>query len=471
VSSTLLWSQKQRGGPPQNDLPIYSDVYSTGNKCPSRPTIIGSRAGVGSLFFDYNITSLGDASAPVFRGVTYQYWRQNSNGPETLEATTIEADAASALGINRVIRYGGVGDIPLTLSSGYYKVKLLASYQFASPPSSSSTRLTIKVNKGAGEITRYDQLSPPQFSPNITVDDNFACFDFIACQQIADNLIVNTTANGDFISATVTPQANYQYIWTTLAYVPNVPGSGSTTPMSTLSGNSTKPFCVNAPISLVTINPVNGCQTEKVFSYDGTFHPNVVYVEGLSDRLMCFRNRPDNYERIGVFEGNQVEINRIQTVIRQFGDGSNQQSVQNYQNTINSPLPILQIYHQYPPQNPNTYYGWYRFISTNGCASPMIDTEKSLPFNCQGPAPDDSQDETSVSPNPVSGTLNIKLKTGDKLESIVILNIAGQVVYSEQINEEIVMKNIDMSNLNSGIYFVKLNNNGGLQKVVKVLKN
>uniref|UniRef100_UPI00053E73CA T9SS type A sorting domain-containing protein n=1 Tax=Lacinutrix jangbogonensis TaxID=1469557 RepID=UPI00053E73CA len=72
-------------------------------------------------------------------------------------------------------------------------------------------------------------------------------------------------------------------------------------------------------------------------------------------------------------------------------------------------------------------------------------------------------------PNPVSTTLT--LKSEDTISQISVLNMLGQVVYRETPN--VTTKQLDMSNLQSGAYFVEVSmegTNGNRTKTIRVLK-
>lgn len=68
-------------------------------------------------------------------------------------------------------------------------------------------------------------------------------------------------------------------------------------------------------------------------------------------------------------------------------------------------------------------------------------------------------------PNPVIDVLNISMKS---LKSVYVYNISGQLVlHVNKLNETV---SINISKLNSGIYFVKANNEAGLSVTNKIIK-
>lgn len=73
-----------------------------------------------------------------------------------------------------------------------------------------------------------------------------------------------------------------------------------------------------------------------------------------------------------------------------------------------------------------------------------------------------SKSEITIYPNPTSGILNIE---GLKNEGFRIYNSLGEVVYY---NENLSGKQIDLSFLDSNIYFVRISNNHKLYKLIKI---
>lgn len=71
----------------------------------------------------------------------------------------------------------------------------------------------------------------------------------------------------------------------------------------------------------------------------------------------------------------------------------------------------------------------------------------------------------SVYPNPVSNILN--LKANESISNVAIYNVLGQQVYGAKVNA--LTSQVDMSQMASGAYFVKVNING-TEGTVKVIK-
>ena len=77
------------------------------------------------------------------------------------------------------------------------------------------------------------------------------------------------------------------------------------------------------------------------------------------------------------------------------------------------------------------------------------------------------KNEISVYPNPVLDRLNIKSVT--PVTSILNYNILGKKVWKRHIQSDNPIKQVDMSSLSIGIYFVKLSANNKTQ-TIKVIK-
>ncbi|TVZ54905.1 putative secreted protein (Por secretion system target) [Lutibacter sp. Hel_I_33_5] len=71
-------------------------------------------------------------------------------------------------------------------------------------------------------------------------------------------------------------------------------------------------------------------------------------------------------------------------------------------------------------------------------------------------------------PNPVQGYLTIKT-SGIDLHSIVVYNAIGKRIFENK-KENLVSKKIDLSNLNNGIYFIKISTKNGKSIIKRVVK-
>ena len=69
----------------------------------------------------------------------------------------------------------------------------------------------------------------------------------------------------------------------------------------------------------------------------------------------------------------------------------------------------------------------------------------------------------SIDPNPSKGTINIRIEKN--IDKIIIINILGKEVF-ESIDG---LKQIDISNLKQGIYFIRIQSQGKtfIQKIIK----
>lgn len=68
-------------------------------------------------------------------------------------------------------------------------------------------------------------------------------------------------------------------------------------------------------------------------------------------------------------------------------------------------------------------------------------------------------------PNPVNEVLHIQNNSAKTIESVEVFSITGQLLFSRRNSEE-----INMSQLNTGIYFVKLITSEGISVTKKVVK-
>ncbi len=66
----------------------------------------------------------------------------------------------------------------------------------------------------------------------------------------------------------------------------------------------------------------------------------------------------------------------------------------------------------------------------------------------------------TIAPNPANENLNIQTNNNNQIESIAIYNLAGQLLIEKSVNEK--MSQIDISQLNGGMYLVKVQTQFGL---------
>ena len=141
--------------------------------------------------------------------------------------------------------------------------------------------------------------------------------------------------------------------------------------------------------------------------------------------------------------------------------------------------PFLSAYYDTHPQNSeyNGYrgcWGVYPFLpSGNILASDMQNGLSVLQFDYSvstGDLPENIEN-FQIFPNPSNGLINLQLESSEAVDiEISILSLAGQVLNAENTNiHGVVNKELDISYLNAGMYFVKVSsgNQFSVQKIVK----
>jgi hypothetical protein len=74
----------------------------------------------------------------------------------------------------------------------------------------------------------------------------------------------------------------------------------------------------------------------------------------------------------------------------------------------------------------------------------------------------------SIYPNPFSDKITINQKNQSKLKSVSVSNLQGQLLFKSEIFDT---NELDLSELNSGLYFVTINNTNGKSNTIKIIKN
>jgi hypothetical protein len=74
----------------------------------------------------------------------------------------------------------------------------------------------------------------------------------------------------------------------------------------------------------------------------------------------------------------------------------------------------------------------------------------------------------SIYPNPFTDKINIYNGTQSKLNAISIVNLQGQLVFK---SENLDTNDIELSELNSGLYFITITDSNGFSETIKVIKN
>ena len=83
-------------------------------------------------------------------------------------------------------------------------------------------------------------------------------------------------------------------------------------------------------------------------------------------------------------------------------------------------------------------------------------------------------DDWAIYPNPVRDFLNIKVPTNTTYEQIQLVTLTGQIIpLTEQAifkTDLLISLNLRLLNLSSGIYFLKMQNQEGMWRVFRVIK-
>ena len=112
--------------------------------------------------------------------------------------------------------------------------------------------------------------------------------------------------------------------------------------------------------------------------------------------------------------------------------------------------------------------GLYQLKVTNSIVPDLELESNDIEYSVIIGMNDIEEQSFSIYPNPVSGhKLNITLHNADQVEDFVIMNAAGQVVKTEYLSNNI--SEVDISNLNSGIYIVKIQFSNDLYQIEKLI--
>jgi hypothetical protein len=120
-----------------------------------------------------------------------------------------------------------------------------------------------------------------------------------------------------------------------------------------------------------------------------------------------------------------------------------------------------------------TYFGSQVIILSVNCGAKNITHYTSYIYLSQayGMAENTEVPEISLYPNPASDFLNITLsKPYQNSVSLKIFSITGQQVYDRSVSGNTSQVGINVSNLSSGVYFVKIDSGNGKPVVKKFLK-
>jgi hypothetical protein len=104
----------------------------------------------------------------------------------------------------------------------------------------------------------------------------------------------------------------------------------------------------------------------------------------------------------------------------------------------------------------------FRFVSdstVDSLSGWIIDSIRMVNYDCPGSVANvnNTFQPLNIFPNPATSMLTIQ-SPNEPINTIAITNILGQTVYSEQFAANSMEAEINVSNLSTGIYFVKINN-------------
>jgi len=80
----------------------------------------------------------------------------------------------------------------------------------------------------------------------------------------------------------------------------------------------------------------------------------------------------------------------------------------------------------------------------------------------------DNNDLFSIYPNPFTDKIYFNQNNQSKLKSVSVSNLQGQLLFKSEIFDT---NELDLSELNSGLYFVTINNTNGKSNTIKIIKN
>ncbi len=169
-----------------------------------------------------------------------------------------------------------------------------------------------------------------------------------------------------------------------------------------------------------------GEQMENAFTYpDGTGN-----TEGMDLTVTHIDTQSDGRKKFTVEDGESYEE----------AIGSNQ-----------GPIQIYRPYVLYEDQNSVSCYGNNNFISGN-CVEVLSSENFMIP-------------QVKIYPNPTTGKIKFSQLVNNRFKLYSIIGKEVSFEFSESENE------IDISQLKSGIYFLKIQGNNNKEKVIKIIKN
>ncbi len=183
-----------------------------------------------------------------------------------------------------------------------------------------------------------------------------------------------------------------------------------------------------------------------------SFTPNPISVNAVYS-LYGFKFKNDQKETLFIFNTSESDFSQVQ-----------------FSNLLTySGQPTMTQYYSSAPYVSGVYEGHSNIVSISSDVTDNVDINKfSLTVieaeNETLNVSDFSANKTIVYPNPVKDVL--KIISTNSILSITILNINGSKVYEEIISDN----KVDLSTLNSGIYFVKIksDHDSVIKKLIKI---
>lgn len=114
---------------------------------------------------------------------------------------------------------------------------------------------------------------------------------------------------------------------------------------------------------------------------------------------------------------------------------------------------------------------WYSFSDPDNWGNDMLTSMLIHPIVCKTIGINELADpETSISPNPANGVVNIRTWKSESMISLDVYSVKGAKVYSRSYPGSVTNYNIDLGNLPKGVYFIRLSD-GKRQHSQKLMLN
>lgn len=114
---------------------------------------------------------------------------------------------------------------------------------------------------------------------------------------------------------------------------------------------------------------------------------------------------------------------------------------------------------------------WYAFSDPENWGTTLSTSMLIHPIVCKNVGINELTDpETSISPNPANGVVNIRTWKSETMISLDVYSVKGAKVYSRSYPGSLTNYNIDLGNLPKGVYFIRLSD-GKRQHSQKLMLN